>query len=58
MYQQCGKVLLMNGTYGTNANGFSLYLLLCEDNKGKGQPITQYFTKTEKRRSLLVLVYL
>ncbi|EFX73508.1 hypothetical protein DAPPUDRAFT_325223 [Daphnia pulex] len=42
----------MEGTYGTNNVGFSLYHLMCEDNNGESQHVAQYFTKTETKGAL------
>ncbi|XP_045031501.1 uncharacterized protein LOC116924557 [Daphnia magna] len=42
----------MDGTYGVTTVGFSLFHLLCEENKRESQPTTQYFTKTETREDI------
>jgi hypothetical protein len=42
----------MDGTYGTNNVGFSLYHLMSEDNNGISQPVVQYFTKTKTKGAL------
>ncbi|KZS03184.1 Uncharacterized protein APZ42_034156 [Daphnia magna] len=60
LYSKIGTVLEMDGTYGTNNVGFSLYHLLCEDNNSESQPgahhhyryteiaaMEQYFPKAE-----------
>lgn len=52
LYSKIGTVLEMDGTYGTNNVGFSLYHLLCEDNNSESQPGAQYFTKTETKDAL------
>jgi hypothetical protein len=52
LYPKIGKVVEMDGTYGTTAVGFSLYHLLCEDNNGESQPVAQYFTKTETKEDI------
>lgn len=52
LYSKIGTVLEMDGTYGTNNVGFSLYHLMWEDNNGESQPVAQYFTKTETKGAL------
>ena len=52
LYPIIGKVLIMDGTHGTNNVDFTLYHLLGEDNNGNSQPIAQYFTKTETKESI------
>lgn len=52
LYQKIGKVLIMDGKYGTNNPGFSLDHLLGEDNNENSQPLAQFFTKSETKESI------
>ena len=52
LYPTIGKVLIMDGTHGTNNSGYTLYHLLGEDNNGESQPLAQYFTKTKTKESI------
>ncbi|XP_063215902.1 uncharacterized protein LOC134527287 [Bacillus rossius redtenbacheri] len=40
-------VLMIDGTYKVNAEGYPLYCVLCEDGKGHGKPISYVFVRNE-----------